>query len=190
LTPSILAQTPTQTLPLAGAAVSTISSVPSLWKTSNAWSTTTPPDENVTQTRDVEAWRLFQEGRYFFNRMETPSSNWKAIERYRQAIVRDPKFAQAYAGMADAYAYRAENFAVAPNEVMPKAREAAEKALALDDSSADAHVSLGLVKLDSTAIAVAPSANSSAPCSSTRGRRMHGTGTRTRSKRSTGCRRR
>jgi TolB-like protein len=100
------------------------------------------------QTRDVEAWRLFQEGRYFFNQMETPSSNWKAIERYQQAIARDPKFAQAYAGMADAYAYLAENFAVAPKEVMPQAREAAEKALALDDSSADAHVSLGLVKLD------------------------------------------
>jgi len=100
------------------------------------------------QTRDVEAWRLFQEGRYFFNQMETPSSNWKAIERYRQAIGRDPKFAQAYAGMADAYAYLAENFAVAPKEVMPKARQAAEEALALDDSSADAHVSLGLVKLD------------------------------------------
>jgi len=100
------------------------------------------------QTPDVDAWRLFQEGRYFFNQMETPASNWKAIERYRQAIARDPKFAQAYSGMADAYAYLAENFAVAPNEVMPKAREAAETALALDDSSADAHVSLGLVKLD------------------------------------------
>lgn len=100
------------------------------------------------QTRDVEAWRLYQEGRYFFNQMEAPQSNWKAIERYRQALERDPKFAQAYAGIADAYAYLGENFAVAPKEVMPKAREAAEGALALDDSSADAHISLGIVKLD------------------------------------------
>jgi TolB-like protein len=100
------------------------------------------------QPRDVEAWRLYQEGRYFFNRFEPPESDWKAIERYKQAIGRDPNFAQAYAGVADAYAYLAENFAVAPREVMPKAREAAEKALALNDSSAEAHTSLGVVKLD------------------------------------------
>jgi TolB-like protein len=100
------------------------------------------------QARDVETWRLYQEGRYFFNRFETPESERKAIERYRAAIARDPGFAQAYAGMADAYAYLAENFAVAPREVMPKAREAAEKALALDDSSPEAHISLGIVKLD------------------------------------------
>jgi len=101
-----------------------------------------------TQPRDVEAWRFYQEGRYFFNQFETPVSERKAIERYQAAIGRDPNFAQAYAGMADAYAYMAEVFAVAPREVMPKAREAAEKALALDDSAAEAHVSLGIVKLD------------------------------------------
>src|SRR5581483_10191352 len=44
--------------------------------------------------------------------------------------------------------YLAENFATPPREVMPKAREAAEKALALDDSSAEAHTALGVVKLD------------------------------------------
>lgn len=100
------------------------------------------------QPHDVEAWRLYQEGRYFFNQFQTPESERKAIERYQAAIARDPKFAQAYAGMADAYAYLAEDFAVAPREVMPKAREAAEQALALDDSSPEAHISLGIVKLD------------------------------------------
>jgi len=89
-----------------------------------------------------------EEGRYFFNKFEPPESNYKAIERYRQAIERDPGFAPAYAGLADAYAYLAENFVTAPREVMPKAREAAEKAVALDDSSAEAHTSLGIVKLD------------------------------------------
>jgi serine/threonine-protein kinase len=100
------------------------------------------------QPRDVEAWRLYQEGRFFFNRFEPPESDWKAIERYKKAIERDPNFAQAYAGIADAYAYLAENFTVTPRDVMPQAREAAEKALALDDSSAEAHISLGIVKLD------------------------------------------
>lgn len=98
--------------------------------------------------RDLEAYRLYQEGRYFFNKFELPESNYKAIERYRQAIERDPGFAPAYAGLADAYAYLAEIFVTAPREVMPKAREAAEKAVALDDSSAEAHTSLGIVKLD------------------------------------------
>ena len=98
--------------------------------------------------RDLETWHLYQEGRYFFNRFEPPDSDWKAIERYRQALARDPGFAQAYAGIADAYAYLAENFAMAPREVMPRARDAAEKALALDDASAEAHVALGLIRLD------------------------------------------
>lgn len=99
-------------------------------------------------THNLEAYRLYQEGRYFFNQFQPPDSNRKAIERYQQAIERDPQFALAYAGLSEAYAYLAENFVVAPNEVMPKAREAAEKAVALDPDSAEAHTSLGAVKLD------------------------------------------
>ncbi|MBZ5603701.1 MAG: tetratricopeptide repeat protein [Acidobacteriia bacterium] len=101
-----------------------------------------------TAPRDLEAWRLYQEGRYFFNQFQLPESNLKAIERYKQAIQRDPAFALAYAGLADAYAYLAENFVVAPREVMPKAKAAAEKAVELDPNSAEAHTSLGAVKLD------------------------------------------
>ena len=50
--------------------------------------------------------------------------------------------------MADAYSYLAENFVKAPREVMPKAKEAAEKALELDPNSAEAHTSIGIFKLD------------------------------------------
>jgi serine/threonine-protein kinase len=98
--------------------------------------------------RDVEAWRLYKEGTYFFNQFQPPASNYKAIERYQAAIARDPSFAAAYAGLADAYAYLAENFVVAPREVMPKAKAAAEKAVELDPNSAEAHASLAAVKLD------------------------------------------
>jgi TolB-like protein/Tfp pilus assembly protein PilF len=98
--------------------------------------------------RDLEAWRLYLQGRYFFNKFELPDSDLKAIAQFEQAVARDPNFAQAYAGMADAWAYLAENFISPPKEVMPKARAAAEKALALDDSSPEAHVSYGIVKLD------------------------------------------
>jgi TolB-like protein len=99
-------------------------------------------------TKNMEAYRLYQEGRYFFNKFEPPDSDNKAIERYQQAIARDPKFAAAYAGIADAYSYLAENFVAAPREVMPKAKEAALKALELDPGSAEAHTSLGIFKLD------------------------------------------
>ena len=97
---------------------------------------------------DFEAWRLYQQGRYFFNQFQPPESNNKAIERYQEAIQRDPNFALAYSGLADAYAYLAENFVVAPREVMPKAKAAAEKAVELDPNSAEAHTSLGTVRLD------------------------------------------
>jgi TolB-like protein/Flp pilus assembly protein TadD len=98
-------------------------------------------------TKDLEAYQRYQEGRYFFNQQE-PASYPKAIERYRQAIDRDPNFALAYAGLADSYAYLSENFLAAPNDVMPKAKEAAQKAVDLDPSSPEAHTSLGMVSLD------------------------------------------
>ncbi len=104
------------------------------------------PDRNTTSS--VEAHRLYEEGHYFFSQHQVPESYRKAIDRYQQAIALDPNYAAAYAGLADAYAYLAEQMVVAPIEVMPKARAAAQKALALDDLSADAHTSLGLVKLD------------------------------------------
>jgi TolB-like protein/Tfp pilus assembly protein PilF len=98
-------------------------------------------------TTDLEAWQRYQEGRYFFNQQDEAGYS-KAIERYRQAIDRDPKFALAYAGLADTYAYQAENFLAAPRQVMPRAKAAAEKAVALDGDSAETHTSRGIVNLD------------------------------------------
>ena len=99
-------------------------------------------------TSDLEAYRLYQEGRYFFNQHLPETSYRKAIEYYQQAVDRDPKFALAYAGLADAYAYLAENFIVAPRDIMPKAKEAAEKAVALNDNLAEAHISRGIVMME------------------------------------------
>lgn len=99
-------------------------------------------------TTNLEAYRFYQEGRYFFNQHMPPDSYNRAIEHYKHAIDRDPKFALAYAGLADAYAYLTESFVVAPREVMPKAKEAAEKAVALDDNLGEAHISRGIVKID------------------------------------------
>jgi tetratricopeptide (TPR) repeat protein len=99
-------------------------------------------------TRDPEAYRLYEEGKYFFNQHIPPDSYLKAIQRYQQAIARDSHFALAYAGLADAWAYQAEDGVMPAKEVMPKAKEAGEKAVAIDDNLAEAHASLGIVKLD------------------------------------------
>lgn len=99
-------------------------------------------------TANLEAFDAWQEGRYFFNQHLAPESYLNAIDRYKVAIAKDPNFALAWSSLADAYAYMSENFAAYPKEAMPKAKEAAEKALALDDGLAEAHTSAGIVKLD------------------------------------------
>jgi TolB-like protein/Tfp pilus assembly protein PilF len=106
------------------------------------------PVPQRTPTSNLQAYDLFQEGRYFFNQHIPPDSYNKAIERYQRAIELDPNFALAYAGLADANAYLAENMVVAPRLVMPKAKEAAERAVALDGNLGEAHTSLGIVKMD------------------------------------------
>ncbi len=70
----------------------------------------------------------------------------KAIQYFQQALVLDPSDALAYAGLADAYQSQSTLFR-APLEVMPKAKAAAARAIELDDTLAEAHASLGKVKL-------------------------------------------
>jgi TolB-like protein/Flp pilus assembly protein TadD len=70
----------------------------------------------------------------------------KAVEYFQQALAIDPNDALAYAGLADAY-YAQSTFLRAPLEVMPKAKAAAVRAIELDDTLAEAHASLGYVKL-------------------------------------------
>lgn len=71
----------------------------------------------------------------------------RAIKFFQQAIAIDPSDALAYAGLAAAY-YDQSTFFRAPLEVMPKAKAAATRAIGLDDSLAEAHASLGYVKLN------------------------------------------
>ena len=70
-----------------------------------------------------------------------------ALECYQRAIKADADYAAAHAGLADAYTNMALIALGPPHEVMPRAREAAERALALDDRLSDAHCSLGYVNL-------------------------------------------
>jgi adenylate cyclase len=91
-----------------------------------------------------QAHEAYLRGRYYLSSF-TQAGVSKAIERFEQAIKADPSFALPYTGLADAYGY-GEDLYFPANEVMPKAKAAAEKALRLDDSLAEAHASLGLIK--------------------------------------------
>ncbi len=96
-------------------------------------------------TENIEAYNLYMRGRYFWNKY---SKEWviKAIEVFQEAIQIDSYYALAYCGLADAY-FRLSNVHFPPLEVMPKAKEAALRAVEIDDNLAEAHSSLGLVKV-------------------------------------------
>lgn len=86
-------------------------------------------------------------GRYFFNRPSDENLQ-KAIAQFEDAVKLSPAFAPAYSGLSDAYLWAGynEGFMTA-SEARPKARAAAEKAVQLDSTSAEAHASLATFKL-------------------------------------------
>jgi adenylate cyclase len=98
-------------------------------------------------TKNIEAYDAYLRGRYFWNK-RTSDGIKHAIEHFQQSIERDPDFALGYVGLADSYvALTFYNFA-APHETMPKAKESAIRALALDDTLAEAHASLAHVLMN------------------------------------------
>jgi adenylate cyclase len=94
-------------------------------------------------TENIEAYNLYLRGRYFWNKY---SKEWvlKAIDVFWEAIEIDSHYALAYCGLADAY-FRLSNVHFPPVEVLPKAKDAALRAIEIDDTLAEAHSSLGLV---------------------------------------------
>jgi tetratricopeptide (TPR) repeat protein len=96
-------------------------------------------------TEDAEAYQLYLRGRYFWHKW-TPEGYFKSIEYFQRAIDKDPSFALAYTGLADAYNTLARND-LPPWEAGPKAQAAAEKAVALDDQLVQARVSLAWVEM-------------------------------------------
>jgi adenylate cyclase len=96
-------------------------------------------------TRSVEAYHNYLKGRYFWNQRNKEALD-KAVGYFRQAIEKDPDYAPAYAGLADAYAILALLEFVAPRDAYPEAKKMVEKALAIDDGLAEAHTSLALIR--------------------------------------------
>jgi TolB-like protein/Tfp pilus assembly protein PilF len=102
---------------------------------------------SARHTDNSEAYRLFMLGRYYRNKRGVAAKT-KSIEYFQQAVEQDPGYALAYAALADAYhaVVSAGTAAHDPKQIYPRAKEAALLALELDDSLADAYVSLGTVK--------------------------------------------
>lgn len=95
-------------------------------------------------TGNAEAYRLYLLGRFYWDK-RTPKDLRKAAEYFQQAVAFDSDYALAYAGLADAYTMLPVYGGAPSREVLPKAREAALKALSQDGELAEAHISLGLV---------------------------------------------
>jgi eukaryotic-like serine/threonine-protein kinase len=92
-------------------------------------------------TNNSEAYQLYLKGRYYWDK-RTPEGLAKAREFFQQAIDDDPNYAQAYIGLAEYYAVLPEYTYTPAKETNPKLKAAAERALAIDDTQAEAHAML------------------------------------------------
>lgn len=100
---------------------------------------------NVEEKKQLEAYRLYLKGRNAWNK-RTGDALLQAIEFFNQAIAIDPNNSAAYAGLADCYNMLVVYGRLEPKEGFPKAKEAATKALEIDESSAEAHSSMAFIK--------------------------------------------
>lgn len=100
---------------------------------------------NVEEQKQLEAYRLYLKGRNAWNK-RTPEGLEQGIDYFQQAIKTDPGYAAAYAGLADCYNMQVIYGVHQPKDGFPKAKEAAVKALEMDETLAEAHTSLAFVK--------------------------------------------
>ena len=97
----------------------------------------------IAPTKNLEAYTTYLKGRYHFNKFSEQSLR-KALDLFQHALLQDPGFARAYAGIADVWCDLADDW-VAPDEAYPRAKAAAERALQRDPDLADAMISIGKV---------------------------------------------
>jgi TolB-like protein/Tfp pilus assembly protein PilF len=97
-------------------------------------------------TENTQAYHAYLKGRFFWNK-RTAEGLRKAIVQFDEAIAHDPDYALAHAGLADAYNLLCAYGALAPQDGYPRARQAAVRALELDDRLAEAHTSLAFATL-------------------------------------------
>ncbi len=117
---------------------------------SNQVARTIRPDNHsahaVTGSRDLEAYNSYLLGRFHRSRPDAASRR-RALAFFQQAIQKDPRYAQAYAGLAECYVALAWESSMPPLEAWASAQKAVDKALALDENLAEAHTSQAIVHL-------------------------------------------
>jgi TolB-like protein/tetratricopeptide (TPR) repeat protein len=101
--------------------------------------------QNVRQPRSIEAYNLCLLGRYHWNKRDQANLR-QALDLFGQAAQIDPTYAPAHSGIADACALLASYAHARPTEMYPRAAAAATQAIALDESLAEGHASLGFAK--------------------------------------------
>ena len=94
-----------------------------------------------------EAHDLYLKGLYTMRPTESAESSEKAINYFKQAIEKDPSYAEAYSALSIVYTIWIPGMSRSPTDLMPKAKESALKALTLDNTLADAHAALGRIAL-------------------------------------------
>lgn len=100
-----------------------------------------------SSTENEEAYSLYLKGRFFWNK-RTKDGLEKAITYFRQALDVDPNYALAWSGLADCYISQTFYEYSSPKEAMPLAKAAAMKALEIDESLAEAHITLAHVAVN------------------------------------------
>jgi tetratricopeptide (TPR) repeat protein len=116
--------------------------------TTALWTRLTGEDEKrmaKSYTASPEAYQSYLKGSYWLNK-STEEGMHKGIEYFHEAIAKDPTYALAYDGLARCYMGLTPLGFVSPNETFPRAKEAALKALEIDDTLAEAHASLAYIK--------------------------------------------
>jgi serine/threonine-protein kinase len=97
----------------------------------------------VAPTRNLDAYTTYLKGRFHFNKFSEVGLR-KAYDLFQNALLQDPGFARAYAGIADVWCDLADDW-VPPDDAYPRAKSAAERALQRDPDLADAMISIGKV---------------------------------------------
>jgi eukaryotic-like serine/threonine-protein kinase len=102
-------------------------------------------EEKKHATENAEAYQLYVKGRFYMEQ-RTREGIYKALDQFNQAVAKDPNYAQAYAGLADAYILLFDREFISNLEASPKIRSEAQRAIELDSTLAEPHAALAVLK--------------------------------------------
>ncbi len=102
-------------------------------------------EEKKHATENAEAYQLYVKGRFYLAQ-RTRESLYKALDQFNQALAKDPNYAQAYAGLSDAYILLFDRGWISNGEASPKIRSAVQRAIELDPTLAEPHAALAVLK--------------------------------------------